>query len=116
MENVDDFLTVYDVYASGHYERLESAALPGSVLWDIGANIGVASLIFAQNPDIAHIYAYEPMPHTFSCTMRSLRANPGLAAKITLENLGIGESAGEVEVKYTKKAKAPIGVSDIPPG
>ena len=115
MENVDDFLTVYDVYANGHYERLESAALPGSVLWDIGANIGVASLIFAQNSNIAHIYAYEPMPHTFSCAMRSLRANPALAAKITLENLGIGGSAGEVEVKYTKKAKAAIGVSEIPP-
>lgn len=115
LENVDDFLTVYDVYASGHYNRLESAALPGSVVWDIGANIGVTSLIFAQNPNVSHIYAYEPMPHTFACAMRSLRANPSLAAKITLENLGVGGSNGELEVKYTKKAKAAIGVSEIPP-
>jgi FkbM family methyltransferase len=115
MENVDDFLTTYDVYASGHYDRLLAAALPGSVVWDIGANIGVASLIFAQNPNVSHVYAYEPMPHTYACAMRSLRANPQLAAKVTLENLGVGGSKGELQVNYTKKAKAAIGVSEIPP-
>jgi FkbM family methyltransferase len=115
LENVDDFLTTYDVYASGHYDRLESAALPGSVVWDIGANIGVASLIFAQNPNVIHVYGFEPMPHTFECAMRSLRANPELSTKITLENLGIGNSQGDLQVSYTKKAKAAIGVSEIPP-
>jgi FkbM family methyltransferase len=114
LENVDDFLTTYDVYANGHYDRLALAAPPGSVLWDIGANIGVTSLIFAQNPNITHIYAYEPMPHTFACAMRSLRANPELSAKITLENFGIGNREGELQISYTKKAKAAIGVSEIP--
>jgi len=115
MENVDDFLTTYDVYASGHYNRLESAATPGSIVWDIGANIGVTSLIFAQNPNVSHIYAYEPMPHTFACAMRSLRANPELASKVTLENLGVGSSEGDCQISYTRKAKAAIGVSEIPP-
>jgi FkbM family methyltransferase len=115
LENVDDFLTTYDIYASGHYERLKSAASPGCVVWDIGANIGVTSLIFAQNPNVSHIYAYEPMPHTFECATRSLRANPELSGKITLENLGVGSSQGDLQVSYTKKAKAAIGVSEIPP-
>jgi FkbM family methyltransferase len=115
LENVDDFLTVYDVYANRHYERLEAAATPGSVLWDIGANIGVTSLIFAQNANISHIYSFEPMPHTYDCAMRSLRANPALSEKITLEKLGVGNSEGELQVSYTRKAKAAIGVSEIPP-
>jgi FkbM family methyltransferase len=115
LENVDDFLTTYDVYASGHYDRLEAYAPPGSVLWDIGANIGVSCLIFAQNPNISHVYAYEPMPHTYACARRTLKANPALAAKVTLENLGVGSSKGELQVSYTKKAKAAIGVSEIPP-
>jgi FkbM family methyltransferase len=114
LENVDDFLTVYDVYASAHYDTLATAAEPGSVLWDIGANIGTTSLIFAQNPDISHIYAYEPMPHTFACAQRSLLANPELAAKISLEKIGVGESNSELAIRYTKKAKAAIGVSEIP--
>jgi FkbM family methyltransferase len=114
LENVDDFLTTYDVYASGHYDRLERAATPGCVVWDIGANIGVSSLIFAQNRNISNIYAYEPLPHTFSCAVRSLNANPSLSAKITLENLGIGNREGDLQVQFTKKAKAAIGVSEIP--
>ncbi len=44
------------------------------------------------------------MPHTFSCAMRSLSMNPGLAAKITLENLGIGSCQGDLQVNYTRKA------------
>jgi FkbM family methyltransferase len=115
LENLDDFLTTYDIYANGHYDRLKNTAQPGSVLWDIGANIGVTSLIFAQEPNVSHIYAYEPMPHTFACAMRSLSANPELAKKITLENWGIGSSEHEIQVNYTKKAKAAIGLTDIPP-
>jgi FkbM family methyltransferase len=115
LENVDDFLTTYDIYANGHYDRLGNNAQPGSVVWDIGANISVASLIFAQNPNVSHVYAYEPVPHTFACAVRSLSANPELATKITLENLGIGSSERDIQVNYTKKAKAAIGIADIPP-
>jgi FkbM family methyltransferase len=115
LENIDDFLTTYDVYANGHYDRLEQNAQPGSVVWDIGANIGVSCLIFAQNPNIAHIYAYEPMPHTYTCAIRTLRANPSLSSKVTLENLGIGNTRHDIQVNYTKKAKAAIGITDIPP-
>jgi FkbM family methyltransferase len=115
LENIDDFLTTYDVYASHHYDRLNQSTQPGSIVWDIGANIGVASLIFAQNPNVSHVYAYEPMPHTFACTQRTLRANPALASRITVENLGVGASNSDMEVLYTTKAKAAIGVADIPP-
>jgi FkbM family methyltransferase len=115
LENVDDFLTTYDVYANGHYDRLYASLPHGSVLWDIGANIGVTSLIFAQSPKIAHIYAFEPMPHTFACAQRSLGANPDFSEKVTLQNLGVGDRNGNLEISYTKKAKAAIGVSEIPP-
>jgi FkbM family methyltransferase len=115
LENIDDFLTTYGVYSGRHYDRLDRSIQPGSIVWDIGANIGVASLIFAQNPNVSHVYAYEPLPHTFACTQRTLRANPALASRITVENLGIGASNADLEVLYTTKAKAAIGVADIPP-
>ena len=115
LENIDDFLTTYDVYASHHYDRLDQSTQPDSIVWDIGANIGVASLIFAQNPNVIHVYAYEPLPHTFACTQRTLRANPALASRITVENLGVGADDSDMEVLYTPKAKAAIGVADIPP-
>jgi FkbM family methyltransferase len=114
LEGLDDLDTTVDIFLSRHYERMEESLQPGSVVWDIGANLGVASLIFARHPNVVHIYAYEPMPHTFECALRSLTANSNLAPKITLEPVGIGERDGELEVNYTEKAKAAIGLSEIP--
>ena len=114
LENEDDFRTTFDVYAGRHYDRLNQNATPGSVIWDIGANLGVASLLFAQNPNVSHVYAYEPLPHTFTLTMRSIAANPGLSRKITLANLGIGKDDRELQVRYTLKAKSAIGLTTIP--
>jgi FkbM family methyltransferase len=114
LENEDDFRTTFDVYAGRHYDRLNEYATPGSVIWDIGANLGVASLIFAQNPNVNHVYAYEPLPHTFTLTMRSVAANPDLSRKISLENLGIGKDDRELQVRYTVKAKSAIGLATIP--
>jgi FkbM family methyltransferase len=114
LEGPDDLDTTFDVYSSGHYDRLGETMQPGSVVWDIGANIGVASLIFAQNPNVDHVYAYEPMPHTFACARESFAANAALAGKIDIENMGVSSSRGELELNYTEKAKCAIGVSEIP--
>lgn len=114
LENLNDFFTTYDLYVEGHYELLERNARSGSVLWDIGANLGAVSLIFARNPKIAHVYAYEPMPQTLDYADRSFRANPQFASKITLERVGVGDRDGQLRVNYTRKAKAAIGISSIP--
>jgi FkbM family methyltransferase len=115
LEGLDDLDTTVDIFYSRHYEQMEKNIQPGSVVWDIGANLTVASLMFAQHPNVTHIYAFEPMPHTFACAQRSLAANPDLAPKITLEPFGIGDADGELEINYTEKAKAAIGLSEIPP-
>jgi FkbM family methyltransferase len=114
LENRDDFFMALDLRSGGHYDKMYASAPPGSVVWDIGANIGVASLFFAQNPNIDHVYAYEPMPYTFEWAKRSLGLNPALAAKIDLRNEGIGNSDKEIHISYTKRAKSAAGVSDIP--
>ena len=83
-------------------------------------HVGYRRKHWSRQPDlraeskVSHIYAYEPMPHTFTCAVR-LDANPALSAKITLKNLGVGSREGDLQVNYTKKAKAAIGVSEIPP-
>ena len=114
LESLDDLDTTSDVFMGGHYDRMNREAKPGSVVWDIGANIGAASLIFAQNPNVTHVYSYEPMPHTFSWTQRTLNGNPALSPKIDVQNLGIGSSQRDLEISYTRKAKCAIGLSEIP--
>jgi FkbM family methyltransferase len=114
LENRIDFLTLYDLFVERHYELLEENAQPGSILWDIGANLGTVALVFAKNSRIAHAYAYEPMPYTVAFAERSLRLNPKLASKITLEKVGVGGHSGPMQINYTRKAKCAIGISNIP--
>jgi FkbM family methyltransferase len=114
IENIIDFLTIFDLYVNHHYAQLEKAVVPGCIVWDIGANLCATSLIFANNPKVAHVYAYEPMPQTLAFAKRTLKANADLALKITLEEFGVGGADGILEVKYTSKAKCAIGITAIP--
>lgn len=114
LEGRDDLDATLDIFFGGHYQAMKEAIRPGTVFVDIGANLGVTSLTFAQLDDVDHVYAYEPMPHTFACAQMTLRANPAPARKVTLHQFGVGDRDGELEISYTKKAKCAIGTARIP--
>lgn len=65
-----------------------SALRPGDVIWDIGANVGLYSVKFAERvgPD-GQVVAFEPSPVNFE-RMRAAIAGHG---NITGHNLGLGE-------------------------
>ncbi len=46
---------------------------------------------------------------------RTLRANPELGSRITVENPGIGAGNSDIEVLLYHQGQAAIGVADIPP-
>jgi FkbM family methyltransferase len=114
LENRIDFLTLYDLYIEDHYRNLLDQFVPGSAVWDIGANLGAASLMFAQHPNVAHVHAYEPLPATFKFAMRSIESNPTLSCKISLIPKGIGTVNETISIPFTHKAKSAIGLSGIP--
>ena len=43
IENIIDFLTIFDLYVNHHYAQLEKAVVPGCIVWDIGANLCATS-------------------------------------------------------------------------
>lgn len=67
---------------------------------DIGMNMGVASLYFAQNPNIERVYAYEPFTPTYNLGVKNLKANPRLARKIVPHNYGLGNKHSVIELPY----------------
>ena len=54
------------------------------VMIDIGYNIGITSLIFAQNENIKQIYGFEPFKPTYNNALENLSQNPLLSSKIRL--------------------------------
>jgi len=73
--------------ATGFGARLRDGWLPwrdilgqrelglGSVMIDIGANIGTTSLVRVIAGDVQRVYAIEPEPANFSCLVRNITAN-----------------------------------------
>src|SRR5262245_20182489 len=54
---------------------------PGSVAYDVGANIGVHTLLMARlvGPD-GEVYAFEPVPRLFNCLSENLLLNPSVGS------------------------------------
>jgi FkbM family methyltransferase len=73
---------------------------PGDVVLDIGANHGFYSLIAA--PRISpggHVYAFEPSKNFYELIKASVSVN-GLDKVISVVNLALGDSEGEVTLAY----------------
>jgi len=68
-------------------------AIPPKIIWDIGANIGSASLYFSNRFPNARIHAFEPVPDNFLIAERNLAGLP-----VTLHNLAIGPEDAEMSI------------------
>lgn len=65
----------------GTYEPVETKLVtelvrPGMIVFDIGANIGYHTLLFAKlaGPD-GHVFAFEPDPYSYSLLVKNIEAN-----------------------------------------
>ncbi len=74
---------------------LQSRIAPGSVCFDVGANVGVYVLQMARwsGPD-GTVVAFEPNPETFSLLRRHVEIND-LTERVTLVPAAVGNEMGE---------------------
>jgi FkbM family methyltransferase len=87
----------YDVYTNGEYnvlKRLESANL--KVIFDVGANVGDWALMVNEIHPNAAIHCFEIVPPTFEELERQIQNN----SQIILNNMGLMDHEGIVEIKY----------------
>ena len=52
------------------------------VVFDIGMNVGIASLFFAQRNDVECVYGFEPFPVTYQRALENISLNVKLMKKI----------------------------------
>ena len=79
----------FAIYLANVYERGTRAALrrlvqPGSLVLDIGANIGAHTLTLAQlvGPS-GRVFAFEPTDYAYGKLQRNLELNPELARRVS---------------------------------
>lgn len=71
------------------------------VVWDIGMNVGYASLYFATRSEVVAVYGYEPFQDTFAACLQNIALNPAAAAVITAVNAGVSDASTVVSREYS---------------
>jgi FkbM family methyltransferase len=102
VETAEDISILHEIFVLGAYNV--SLGRPHVVL-DVGMNAGFASLYFASKPDVARVFAYEPIPATFAQASRNLAHNPSAAAKVVARAAGLGDADRRQEVEYSYRLK-----------
>lgn len=74
------------------------------IMFDIGLNIGMASIFSANKPNIEHIYGFEPFISTFQKAQKNIKLNPNIANKITIFNYGLSDKDKELMLHYNKNS------------
>lgn len=106
MCRIPDLIVVSDVYMIDVYGNLEPSE--GSLIFDIGANIGLFSIKMATRKRTATVIAVEPDPENFQMLKKNLELN-GIKSVIPL-NMALSDRGGKLEffVSATNKAASSI--------
>jgi FkbM family methyltransferase len=72
------------------------------VVWDIGMNVGAASLRLSSVEQVKKVVAFEPFPGTFEEATRNIALNPGAAAKIRAVQKGVAGRSGTTTAYYSR--------------
>ena len=80
-------------------ERMRATLVEGDVLYDIGANIGLISLLMGLHPQgrRVRIHGFEPEPLNFEHLERNIDVN-GLADRVSAHRTALGARDGEVDL------------------
>lgn len=90
---------IYEIFYQNTYLPTDLSLNPGSVIMDIGANIGLFTLFaLKQCKYDALIYSFEPVPDSFECLKKNLAPYNN---KTHLYNMGLGDVIEDCSVEFT---------------
>ncbi len=84
---------------AGLVRRMWDYLSHGDVIYDIGANIGLLSLLLAQHARGrgSRVHCFEPEPTNFAQLQRNISQN-GLGGRVVAHRLALSEKAGDLEL------------------
>ncbi|WP_433754974.1 FkbM family methyltransferase [Nocardia sp. CA-135398] len=91
----------------GFYRRATEGLRPGDIVLDIGANIGLTAMMFADTSPGIQVIAAEPVPMTFRCLERNIAAYvpDGICLQIA-----VGATPGTMPFTWYPRATANSGL------
>jgi FkbM family methyltransferase len=92
---------------------VRSPRCAGREVWDVGANVGVTSLLFARH-GARRVVAFEPMERNRALLAEHLAHNPRLAACIDVVAAAAGDADGETTMRAADAgAESQVVAADV---
>jgi FkbM family methyltransferase len=107
----DNFYVASELFMEGLYNmNCDSANI---VVCDVGMNVGVASLVFANMKNVQKVYSFEPFRPTYESALMNFDLNPQVKQKIVPFNLGAGGNNSELEIPVGDVDSAAMSTTDF---
>lgn len=106
----EDIFILNEVFVSEIYNIVTHQQI---VIWDIGMNIGIASLYFSLKNYVTTIFGYEPVKDTYDRALDNFLLNPTYSRKINSLNLGVGNESKKLVIDYCNEWKGSVGIEGI---
>jgi FkbM family methyltransferase len=90
----NDTAILNEIYVVKEYHRALAAVREGSVVVDVGAQIGGFSVLAARTAPGVRVFSYEPFPENYGLLVENIRLN-GLGDRVKAFRLGVGRAREE---------------------
>jgi hypothetical protein len=90
MDRSSQLRVICGVYEPSIRGFLRRELRSSQVCYDIGANAGFYSFLFASQPLVREVHAFEPHPRLLGEFRENMELNPGLAPKIKIHATALG--------------------------
>jgi FkbM family methyltransferase len=111
IQTEEEITILEEIYLQGCYNLIYDKP---AVVWDIGMNVGLASLYLASSPNVVAVFSYEPFKATYQQALRNIYLNPAIASKIQPFSYGVGGQKETITVDYTPEMRGSVGVNGLP--
>jgi FkbM family methyltransferase len=106
IETVEEIFIIDEVFVKMSYNFIFQDK---TVLIDVGANVGIASLFFSKQDSVDKIYAFEPMDVTFNQAKNNFKRNHLISKVTCFFNIGLANSNREDVFKFNPNCKGNTG-------
>ena len=95
-------------YEDRFHDELLRAIVPGATVWDVGANVGFYTNLFAEKVgSLGKVVAFEPSPTTFAVLQQQASGRP----EIVLHNVALSDRSGHATF-YVGRTDTAHGATD----
>lgn len=80
---------------------------------DIGMNVGITSLFFANNTNCKEVFSFEPFQPTLQWAEKNFCLNKEASRKIKVFEFGLGFPTRTIKVSYSQEYKGSVGINGV---